>query len=846
MKKFLVSLSVLAVFLLGLGAYAQTLNPPHNLNITCTELNGSYQVNLTWNIDNQGTFPKGFNIYQKTIHFGTSKTSIVGILKAIQGKYEYHYTIPNVLPGVYEFYVTSYITHPDGKVLESKPSNIVRIDLTNQKLFIRIVSQPPVFAYVGVKYVYQVYVQTNINCPVDIFELSNTRPEGMKISNKGLLEWIPTSEGIYEVSIKAGTSCKINVEPAIQTFRIHVVRPDTHSNKPFVRIVSQPPTTAMVGVPWIYRVVTESNIRCPVEIRFQSINMDGAIFKPDESTVYWLPKEKGQFAGIVEAILTCDTNVRALQRICIGVVDNPQPMKYCVHIKGTAVFDDDTPVENGVAVAWKLDINDKQTNVYFKTYIKNGQFDFYLPEGTYIMEFYGEKFERMFYTNGTRPIDATRLKFVCEDTTVQVCEIQMVVRKLPEPEVFNVSGYVLSAIDNTPVMAIVEFIPLELFYNKENKDKYGVISKNIAKTDQNGFYSIPLTNNFTYIAHAIPLDKENYLDQYYKEVSSPYQADILELKKDLENINFYLKSPERRTNSITGIVMDKDRNPIESFVFALMTKPSPNSKYFKPYHSQVVETDAEGLFIFKNLPYGEYVLLSVPKDKAYVPGYYKMGDFATLKWREATRISVNDNMITIVYEIKHRTRTGFRGLVQVAGKVYTGVNLFKSNNQPQCDYGDPLSEVLVYVTDVNGDFLNYSLTDASGKFVIDELPPTRMVLYATKFGFKDYVESFYSDYVSNFNIDMAFALESEFLEVEGIEEPPFSISRVGQLLTIHFGENVESGKIALTDILGRTITLKPINGEKTTVLDLENLNSGLYFINLIIGQKVWNVKVTVY
>ncbi|MCX7907909.1 MAG: hypothetical protein N2560_00095 [Ignavibacteria bacterium] len=810
---------------IAIPLFAQNVvpNPPKQLSAVPEELSdGSFNVKLLWSVNQSGNFPEGFKIYKTVFQNGMVKTFFEAEVQAKQGQYQYYYVVKNLQAGTYEFYATSYI----GKA-ESKPSNTVRVDLFKQQYFIQIISQPPTFAYVGKKYFYQVKAYSNINCPIDIFEFEGSYPEGMTISSTGLVEWTPSAIGTYEVTIKVGTTCKINVKPAYQKYKI-IVLENPNNDKPYVKIVSQPPATWQVGVPLKYQVIAESNIRCPIKFKIAEGNMEGAQIDENTGLLTWTPKTTGLFGIVIIAYLSCDTNVLAYQRLCIKITESGQNTKHCAHIIGSAKFQDNTSVPNGLVYAWKLDANDNQTNVVFKTFIKDGSFEFYLPQGTYVFEFYGELFEHSFFANATRFIDATKVKLECLDNQVKDYTIEMILQKKPQPTIYSVSGYVKSAKDDTPVLAVVEFIPVEFLFNPDKKENYGFIQNFVTKTDQNGFYQIKLPNTFTYIAHAVPsYSKALYKDQYYHLSNSPYLADIIELTEDRDDINFLLEPIEKQNNGFSGIVIDKDRNPIQSRVMAILVAPKQQFQNVPKYNSiAVVETNDNGQFTFTNLIPGDYVLLSVPKDKQYAPGYYKQNDFATLKWKDASIISVDQSMIQIIFEIKHRNRSGWKGLVRCEGKVVEATGNIKIFNEPQSKEPPAVQEALVCALDQNGDVIDYYITDAYGKFILETLPPTTIKLMISKVGYKDLETSFKGDYESNFAINSTIYIEKEVSEV--YENNQFKVYQTEQYLFINFYTDINFQGITLYDVYGNSFSTKYNLSDNTLVVDISQLPSGIY------------------
>ncbi len=837
MKRFFISafVGILAIFIaIPLSAQNIVPNPPQQLTANFKEnADGNFDVELNWVISSQGIFPEGFKIYKTVFQNGVVSTFLEAELQSQQGHHKYSYVVRNLPTGTYEFYATSYL----GKA-ESKPSNTVHLVLTKHEPFIKIISQPPIYAYVGKKYVYKIQVQTNINCPVDIFEFEGNPPQGMTISQNGVLEWIPQQTGEYSVTIKVGTSCKINVQPTFQTFKI-IVLSDQPNDKPYVRIVSQPPTSGIVGVPINYQVVAESNIRCPIKFKLIDGNINDAEIDEETGLFKWTPTKAGQFAIAIVAYLSCDTNVVAYQRLCFVIKETPNEEKHCAHVVGTAKFEDDTPVQSGIVTAWKLDPNNNQTNLFFKTYIKNGAFEFFLPSGVYVFEFNGEQFEHLFYAQATRFLDATKIKLECNNQNNEY-PLEVTLQKKPQPILFNVSGYVLSSTDLTPVPAIVEFIPVEFLFNSDRKQNYGAISNFITKTDQNGHYQITLPNNFTYIAHAKPIsNQQKYRDQYFYLSNSPYLADIIELNGDREDINFLLEQIETIENGFSGIVIDKDRNPIQSRVMAIMVRPHQGFDQNKPPFSRIVETNENGQFTFTNLVPGDYVLLSIPIDKQFAPGYYKVNDFATLKWKEATIISVDKAMIQIIYEIKHRNRSGWKGLVRIDGQVIDGTQNVKITDQPEC-WGAAITEALVCAVDNNGDVIDFYITDQSGNFSLESLPPTTLKLLVSKVGYKDFESTISTDYESNAYVNKSIYLEQEVSTV--IENDKFNIWQNGQNLFVRFDGSFMPNEIRVYDLFGNALEVQFTLEENIARIDLNQLTSGVYILRLSNSKDIITTK----
>lgn len=851
MKKLLTFIPLIAMVAFAISAFAQQNKPlpPQHLRVF-VESNKSdyfYTVKLAWERNPNGVAPQVFVVYSEfyTLN-GVVIKKIIGYVPVDTSgnRSEYSYTIEHLKAGMYVFYVTAAI-YRENHIVESEPSNNVRVELKGQnEQDIIIYSQPPKVAFVGYTYRYQVLAQTTHNCVIDSYELLSA-PDGMKISEKGVVEWTPTDIGEFPVKIKvASTGCP-DLKPAIQEYEIKVYR-DTIPNKAYIRIISQPPTTAVVRKTWVYRIVAESNIRCPIDFELL-YNPDNVEFKKDEATIYWTPIQPGVYYFAIKAYLTCDTTVVTHQQFAVTVKQYDDDHQTCAVIQGTATYEDNSLVPNGVVIAWRLNDHNVPDRKVFKTYIHQGQFEFYLPEGIYILEFDGETFEHKFYENANTIAEATKIEVKCDDSVKKHISITMVLHKKPEPVHYNVSGKVVSAEDNSPVMAMVEFIPVELLYYNDHREKYPDYYNFdfVAKTDENGDYTIKLPNIFTYKAHAIPIDKKNYMDQYYDQVSSPFEADIIELTGDVDNINFFLKSPPNHQNGFTGIVIDENRNPIKSRVFAYLVNPSvvPDAQHYV----RMVETNEQGQFMFKNLIPGEYVLFSIPVLRTYVPGYYKQNDFATLKWREATRIGVGDVMLQMIFEIKHRTRTGLRGLIRVDGRVVEDRGFIKVGNEPQGENPVGLSDAYVYVLDENGNLSDYSVTDFDGRFSLIEVPEGTTTLYVNKPGYAEAQLQLTGDYQRNFAFNYEIPISRIILTVDETNGLPFIVTQNENNIRIELNTNTGIINFAqVYDAMGRVMYESKDNSSNFITLTTPHLNSGVYFVRIGSSLGIYSIKFVVF
>lgn len=830
MKKVIIVLVLgILISLISNTLLAQVIvpEPPRGLSAATVEnSDGTFDAKLSWFIseNNVAPFPKGFHIYQTTLQDNFKTTQLLDEISSKQGVYQYFYIVKNLKPGIYEFYVTSFIG-----TSESKPSNPVHVWLEKHEPFIKIVSQPPTLAYVGKMYNYQVQVHSNINCPIDDFGFDGTPPTGMTISKNGLLEWVPKEVGEHVVTVRAGTSCKINVEPARQTFKIVVDHQPTNDES-YIRIVSKAPTRGEVGIQLSYQVVVETNSQCSVKYKLVDGNMEGAVIDENTGLLVWTPFDVGKFGCVVVAYLSCDTNITAFQRLFIEVSPSVKKRCFGVHLIGSAKFVDGSPVPTGFVYAWKLSSKDNRTDVVHINPIKKGVFEFYLAEGTYVFEFIGDLFEHTFYDNAKRFIDAVRIKYECDSNKHIEKTLEVYLIEKPKPIFYTVSGYVNSMKDDAPISATVDFIPVDFLNYPDKRANYGSFSSFVVKTDKDGYYEIQLPNTFSYIAHAMPTNKSEYYDQYYQLSDSPYLANIIELKNNRGDINFRLKPIEKPNNGFTGIVVDNFKMPIQARVLAILVRPKLQLDTPKNAVVNVAETNENGYFKFVNLIPGDYVLLSIPKDKQFAPGYYKMNDFATLSWKDASIISVDEVMIQMIFEIKHRERLQLKGLVRFEGQIFDFSDLVKQENNPQC-YGSTIDQALVVAKSIDGNVIQYFVTGKDGKFVLEELPPTSFRIFLSKVGYKEVEATYLGDYETNFAFNYNFYLDKEVNEVQDCKNHTVYLNE--QNLIVSLDDAFELKNIQIFDVFGSLLPVVIYSNGKSVTIDVSSYPVGVYFVRII-------------
>lgn len=828
-------LTLLLVFATSAFAQQQTPNPPLNLKAVYTGENGAMAVILKWSANPNGPEANVYFIYMAEKETNDpADFKRIDYMKPNQNSSELSFNVYRLTEGNYSFYVTAGILTNNNYIPESSPSNIVNIKIgSNVKDYIKITSFPNVYAEIGKEWKYEVKAESNVKCPI-LFELMEKAPEGMKIDKStGIITWTPKENGYYPVYVKAYLECN-NKVLTYQQFSIQVGK---DPNVGYIKIVSEPPLYGFINKEWVYQVKATTNLRCIIKYELYGEYPKGMSIDQDQGIIRWTPTQNGIYYAAVRAYLpNCEDAIEDIQKFMIKVGEGNTEPEPCAIILGTISFEDGTLVKDANVKAWRIDKNSSKYPVYaFST--KDGNFKFKVPEGTYILEAEGSQFNHIYYKNAESVEKADKIQVQCNDELT----CNFVVEHKPIPIQFQVEGRVTAKDGGNPIMAYIEFIPIEYINGrKEGFNSAGLVLT--AKTDQNGYYSIKLPNTSTYIAHAIPMpntqEGAKYFDQYYNQVSTPFEADLLYLTEDLQNIDFLLINRLDFKNGFSGIVKDQDNNGLKALVIAYLVEPADKNQYKNFMVS--TQTNENGSFYFKNLIPGNYVLLSIPTDKKFIPGYYKVGDFVTQKWREATKIGVGEVMIDLVYELKHKISNGRKGIIVIKGFVNGKGNTFKQNDIPL--ESNPVSGAYVYALDEYGEISDFVFTDEKGYFELNAISDGINRLVIDKVGYEIYEKEIQNDYEKNANSNVDITLN---LIVTGVDEDTNlnnSFIVYPSPASNYIIAKIPSGfsNISIYNTIGNLLLNKEINDpiQQNQTIDLNNYPTGVYILKITNGTEI--------
>lgn len=598
------------------------------------------------------------------------------------------------------------------------------------------------------------------------------------------------------------------------------------------------------GVAWKYDVNAVSKEDCRLTYYLSddtgnNTTPDGLRLDEETGMMVWENPVKGEYKVPVIVRSTCDGGATYSQIVGVFylLVRGEEP-EYS-SILTCKFYDETDDIKDffGKVTVWAAD--DKDPGVpptpnrkVFTAELRGTSVTITLPAGKYYLKADVKGYKGQYFEDAFELINAKTISIGDNEKV----EVSMMLHSIPEPNYFVVTGQVSDAATGEPLPAVVTFLPVKWVLGGKDNDQGFIDFKfdNRVKTDEKGNYSIKLPDTYTYYANAVAMtNTEVYKLQWYEGADSYYEADIIYLDSDKDGINFKLEAAEATQGYMSGSVSDKEGNIVMSTVIALL-KDKNNTEY-----KAVTRTDEEGNFYFSNLKYGEYVVLSLPAENSYIPGYYVTGDYATLKWKEATLVGVGDFAPTMMIDIIHAPsgKDRAKGIARIKGRLLKGLKGLSPDGNNGGNSDDAINGGLVYLTDNTGDVVNYFVTDVDGYFELEGIEPGTYTLSIDKFGFEAYSEVIEVDYTKDIEVETEIVLNQITTSVDYLDFGTVRLSvspmPVSNISKVTFDGKSGVSNIRLVDMTGNVVyqtTLNTIDGNNNFDLDAKNITTGTYIL----------------
>jgi hypothetical protein len=557
--------------------------------------------------------------------------------------------------------------------------------------------------------------------------------------------------------------------------------------------------------------------------------------------VSWTPQRVGTFAAAILAYLESDSTKNAMQVLIINVKAPP-----CAMIRGTVRDSNGAFIQRGWISAISSDnSNPDGWNTSVSSEVVDGRYELPVSEGTYII-YLKHEYGDIWYGNVHDVADAERVTIGCGDSI----QADFSVTIPPPPTYFTVAGRVTGASDGTGVPAIVYFSTRDNA-GRTLPTKEGSISPDgmMTKTDPDGNYSIELSDQFSYIAEAIP-ESDEFLPQYYNGVSSPTEATLITVMTGKKLVNFSLAPRPVYANIITGSVKDTAGTALSSEVIAIrIPDGSSAAEPGKGEFARSVATGDDGSFTLKNLIPGEYVLLAIPNSRDYVPGYYLSGAMAALGWKDATRIRMEETTSTAGNDIILGSRNGVKGFAKLSGYIKVAPEAKRSHTITGYDL---LPGVFVYALDPENRVSDYVFSDPSGWFELNELGATDYRIVADKVGYLSHVITTALDYSDNASVEKEMMMTRGASSVDELLTGEGALSvypnPAGAQLVVRFEAGAGAASLRIIDMFGRTVhatSIDAVDGTNSVVIDISALATGSYRAQIQSGATNRTVPLTI-
>ncbi|MBS1538820.1 MAG: putative Ig domain-containing protein [Bacteroidetes bacterium] len=740
--------------------------------------------------------------------------------------------------GSYKYIVVAYLAgSPDVKAIQIVE---LRVGIVQEDA-IRFVTEPNRVATSAKLYTYQPKIVTNDPSVKVTFKLDYA-PDGMTIDeNTGLISWTPTKDGEYKVSITAnipGTTLK-----ATQAFVIVVGKSNNGGgDKEAIRFITKPLESGCTGKEYVYDAEAISLLMSPLPLEYKLVTSpDGMTIDAKSGLIRWTPTNEGDYKVSIMVAPLNSLTPNATQSFTVRISAKCEiPAQVCAKIFGKVVADNGTVINGGTVRAVRLEKSNKgEASFYGK--INDGQYYIAVTEGTYALIVSGEGIVEEWYMDATSIDKATPVSVKCDEKI----EANFSVATREKPKNIVIEGTVTNA-NGEGIFAMVEFIVKD----KNGADNKDMMGRFVTKTGEKGNYRIEIPQNLIVIAHAIPVS-DKYLDQYFEKVNNPEEATRLTLSDNMA-VNFVLLERASYNNGFAGKVRDSASVGINARVVAYRIVTSDKKEPIR-YEALTVETNANGEFNIANLIPGEYFLFAIPREKqGFIPGYYKSGDFAAVKWQDATHITVGEVMIDQVFEIILRPSYGKRGGAKLGGKVSHRGGIAKAG---AVILGEaPLSGAYLLAYDETGNVSDYIFSDDQGTFTLNELTAGNFTLATDKPGFVSQQTTAMVDYAKLASVQVNIVVDAQ--SVSGVEEDVVVASTGGLVfpnpasnrVNVRLNSSINTLTVRVINTLGGEVlrfNAETSGSDSIVSFDTATLPNGMYSINIQGGERPISLPLTI-
>lgn len=303
----------------------------------------------------------------------------------------------------------------------------------------------------------------------------------------------------------------------------------------------------------------------------------------------------------------------------------------------------------------------------------------------------------------------------------------------------------------------------------------------------------------------------------------------------ISNVSKYISIQSPPTGNIWGQLF-ADSLKLKSAEVLLYRFKNPKIGYELIDSTLVTHIDSSNLsfYYFSDLQYGDYLtkarILKDPINSSrFGPAYY--GN--TFHWELADSFHLNEAGVNKPIHLTKIFKPS--GSVRIEGKVLEG-NL----KNP----GDPISGIIIFLYDVQGDVYGYTYSDKDGDFSFDNLDQKKYFIHAEIINKKIIPSWVWPDdndlVITGVNIYVGKEQVTSINETQGFDLKIFP-NPASEQLTIQFDAlKMEEFTISIYNVLGIKIKeeiFQAFPGENLIYTNVSNLSKGIYLVSLKTDEK---------
>ena len=632
--------------------------------------------------------------------------------------------------------------------------------------------------------------------------------------------------GVYEMYVESYDHYGSSEVSNILKFTI------SSAEKDIIFFTSTPPDSAQVGHDLSFTIPAETNSYS--DIKYRAISLaEGMEFNSNTGEIKWRPSDNGYFSFTIEAYLEQSPNIKVRETWQINVFRCDRSGQFDIRIIDEA----EQPVTKGICELYEV-INDTLTLVAEAMPNENGVANFKgIDKRTYYLRLNGVvNMEKIFFSEWYEDSSVPEYSKPIYGNCGSVITVTAKVERYPEFRDYQVSGRVIDEYGNPVPTAVVRFFAYSSYTN-ENYISHTAV-------DENGEYSISLSNEYKYIAYCYSYSDTSESNRrressYYDNSGTLMEAELINLYSNKDNVDFVLKEIEPHNNSLTGRIVDDLSRPIPYSNVSLFIMTNDNN-----YSARSVCADKNGRFAFYDILPADYILFAISlKNDNTIPAYLNSQNDNIYQWINAEYFKISENEEYDLGDIVLNETQSNYGLGKIQGYAFSEKNKIKKSEKSAS--GNPLNGANAFLIDENSGTVNYTNTNKEGKFEFFSVPAGDYSLIVDKVGYAPHEEKigavFDNDVITT-NVYLSDELGAS--ANNSLERHSFIKifpNPADDLINISIPSLDKNSYIIIYNSLGKEISSInfSVKGHNSFLpLDVSSYSEGVYFIKIIQGEEI--------